>query len=1171
MTEASPAIERYFAELEAKLKQAYSLASEARKKGLDPELDVDIRLTRSMAERVEGLISTVCPSILNSGVSKRIQQLEKKYGALSWEVALLIAEEVALEKFCKFGSKREAMEVGIRTGFAYHTIGVVSAPLEGFIELKIKQRRDGREYLAPSFAGPIRGAGGTAMGVCMLIADYIRLKMGYSTYDPDENEVNRYISELEDYHERVTNLQYKPSRDEIKILMSNFPCEIEGEPTEKIEVSNYKDLPRVETNKIRGGVCLVVSMLAAKAQKMKKYIDKLGPELGISWPFLDQFLAVQKSRKSQGAKSSQKISPDYTYITDLVAGRPVLSFPLRQGGLRLRYGKTRMSGFSAIGLSPATMAVLEKFIATGTQIKTERPGKAAAVTPCDSIEGPIVKLKDGSVMHLDAEPVAKQHSEEIEEILYLGDILVSYGDFFDRGHLLVPAGYCEEWYSQELEKAAVNALGSLDPEKLAELIGAPAEQISALLKNPFTPIDAKTAIQISEKLGIPLHPKYTYHWNAISPDELKNLLKWLSTGELKDEGKKFVLPLQKAEKRSLELIGLSHIVGSNEFVVINETDFQILSRCLRFGENLAIEIQPDETCLSIINKISPIKLRDKSGTFIGARMGRPEKAKMRKLTGSPQVLFPVGDEGGRLRSFNAAVEEGKIIADFPLFYCPKCATETIYPTCETCGKPTRKRYFCQKCGIVDKAECQHGKTAPFMNRPIKIGHYFETALKTLNMKTHPDLIKGVRGTSNRDHTPENLAKGILRAKHDLFVNKDGTTRYDMSELPITHFKPSDIGTSVELLKQLGYEKDCRGMMLENDDQVLEIKPQDLILPANYESTDERADEVLFREALFVDELLASFYGLKPFYNLKEKKEIVGHLVIGLAPHISAGIIGRVIGFSKTQALLAHPLYHAAMRRDADGDEACVMLLMDALLNFSRQFLPDSRGAKTMDAPLVLIQKLVPAEVDDMAHRFDVVWHYPLDLYEGALQYKAPQEVKIELLGARLGTEAQYEGGGFTHDLSSINMGVTFSAYKKLPSMEEKIKGQMNIAKKIRAVDEAEVAAFVIEKHLLKDIKGNLRKFSTQQFRCIKCNKKFRRPLLKGSCDKCGGKLIFTVSEGSVVKYLEPAISLAESYSVSPYLMQTLMLTRNRVEEVFGKDKDKQEGLGKWFTAETSCH
>ena len=64
--------------------------------------------------------------------------------------------------------------------------------------------------------------------------------------------------------------------------------------------------------------------------------------------------------------------------------------------------------------------------------------------------------------------------------------------------------------------------------------------------------------------------------------------------------------------------------------------------------------------------------------------------------------------------------------------------------------------------------------------------------------------------------------------------------------------------------------------------------------------------------------------------------------------------------------------------------------------------------------------------------------------------------------------------------------------------------------------------------------------------------------------KGGGKILSTISEGSFVKYLDPAISLAAKYAVSPYLQQVLDLTKKRVESVFGKEKEKQEGLGKWF-------
>jgi DNA polymerase II large subunit len=199
----------------------------------------------------------------------------------------------------------------------------------------------------------------------------------------------------------------------------------------------------------------------------------------------------------------------------------------------------------------------------------------------------------------------------------------------------------------------------------------------------------------------------------------------------------------------------------------------------------------------------------------------------------------------------------------------------------------------------------------------------------------------------------------------------------------------------------------------------------------------------------------------------------------------------------------------------------------------------------------------------MVFDVDVVSKYPLEFYEACLLYKKPWDIKLETENDRLGTERQYEKMMFTHDTTNFNKGVLCSAYKTLPSMEEKLKGQMDIAEKVRAVDEGDVARLVIEKHFLKDTKGNLRKFSMQQFRCVKCNEKYRRPPLIGRC-KCGGKIIFTISHGSIIKYLQPSIELSTKYQVPQYLRQTLEILQRRVEGVFGREKDRQEGLDKWF-------
>jgi len=131
-------------------------------------------------------------------------------------------------------------------------------------------------------------------------------------------------------------------------------------------------------------------------------------------------------------------------------------------------------------------------------------------------------------------------------------------------------------------------------------------------------------------------------------------------------------------------------------------------------------------------------------------------------------------------------------------------------------------------------------------------------------------------------------------------------------------------------------------------------------------------------------------------------------------------------------------------------------------------------------------------------------------------------------------------------------------------MEDKLKGQMELAEKIRAVDENDVARLVIEKHFLRDIRGNLRKFSMQRFRCSKCNTIYRRPPLVGKCINCDGKIIFTISEGTIIKYLEPCFSLARKYKIPAWLKQTLELTKRTIESMFGKTIEKQAALGAWF-------
>ncbi len=1148
--------ETYFKNLKKEVDKVYEVMNQARAKGFDPVDTVEIPLAMSMAEKVVGLISTIYPQMTGSGITERILALEKKYGKLDPTVVFKIAEEIADQKFCKFETVLQAIDAGIRVGMAYSTLGVVSSPIEGYTGIEVGKTRDKKEYLIANFSGPIRSAGTTASCLALILIDFLREKFGYAKYDPTEKEIRRVWSELSDFHERITNLQYMPTEEETLFLAKNMPIQVGGDPSEKLEVSNYKNLERVPTNNLRSGFCLVMAeglaQKAAKGFRLLNQARKNGIEC-TGFDFLEKYIELHEKR----TLGKDKKSGPPTYIKDLVAGRPVYGHPSRSGGFRFRYGRGRTSGFSAVSVHPATMAVTDNFLAIGTQLKIEKPTKGCAVTTCDEIEGPIVKLRNGSVIQLKEKEKAEELYPEIEEIIYLGDILFPFSDLLNRNSNLIVSGYVEEWWNLELKKKGFK------------------EKIN------FYEVSFEKAKEISKKYEIPLHPKFIYYWSQISMEEFSNLYSWVKHSWV--DGK-LIFPFAKKErekfaigKRALEILGVPHQVTIENVVLDKEN-----SKAFLF--NLGIKEFPDKktflkdlvkdepkgnTPLEIVNSLCEFVIKDKAGEFIGTRMGRPEKAKLRKLIGSPNVLFPVGNQGGRLRSVQEACEVGYVKGTFPLFYCENCNEETIYRKCEKCLSKTKQRYYfsdIKEKSFNEKLEYSQKKGIPYVNQKINIQNYFNTSKDKLAFLKDeiPPLIKGVRGMSSESKIPEHLSKGILRAKYNLQVNKDGTIRMDATELPLVSFRPFEIETSVSKLKELGYDEDIYGQPLERDDQIVELMPHDVLIPSAPETPDEKGEDVFLNICKFMDELLEKEYSLPKYYNVESKEDLIGKLGVCMAPHNCAGVVCRFIGFSRTLGLLASPYMHAAIRRDCDGDEAAIMLLGDVLLNFSRKFLPSHRGG-TQDAPLVLNAKIDAGEVDDQILDFEVTDEYPLELYTLSEQKVHSSKVEIQTIRKVLKEGGDpFRGLGFTHNTKNFNEGVVCSAYKLLENMGEKVRHQMELVERLRSVDTADTARLIIDRHFIRDMRGNLRKFSMQEFRCVKCNEIMRRPPLSGKCVKCGGKIIFTIHEGGIKKYLDPALDLAKRYNLSHYLQQNLGLIKGYIDSIFGKELEKQEKLEAWF-------
>ena len=219
----------------------------------------------------------------------------------------------------------------------------------------------------------------------------------------------------------------------------------------------------------------------------------------------------------------------------------------------------------------------------------------------------------------------------------------------------------------------------------------------------------------------------------------------------------------------------------------------------------------------------------------------------------------------------------------------------------------------------------------------------------------------------------------------------------------------------------------------------------------------------------------------------------------------------------------------------------------------------------MDTPLVLTTRIDPNEIDKEAHNVDCLREYPLEFYEAAMQMKDAKEIEkiMDLVGGRIGTEKQYEGFGFTHDTANIAEGPYHSAYTTLETMMDKMNAQLELGKKIRAVDEKDVATKVIDKHFMPDMIGNLRSFSAQSIRCTRCGEKYRRIPLGGKC-YCGNNLTLTVHEASVKKYLQISQTICDKYGLSDYTKERIEILSLSMDSLFNSDKIKKCKLSDFF-------
>ena len=1141
--------EEYVERLKADCDAAYQIAEAARSKGFDPKSTVEIPQAFDLADRCQKLLEFLHPRT----TAEQIRELTTFHDGNRELVALDIAKIVTAESYL-YGTKnkcgpcngtgqiekykrkiecedcgggglqlgytddinqihwKETLENfskktkntkdktflamciyhGVCAGLAVLTEGILVAPLEGVVSCRIIENEDKSQALSINFAGPIRSAGGTGQALSVLIGDILRREFDLSTPKITVAECERYKEEVSKYSR---GLQYRPSNPQLEVIAYNCPIYIDGEGVGG-EVTGQRDLPRVRSNKVREGMLLVMCEgLVLKAPKILKYTQELGYK---EWDWLNQF--VKKS-----SDADKTIKPNDKFLSDVLAGRPIFGQPMKTGGFRLRYGRSRLAGLATTAIHPASMQVLGGFLIVGTQMKYERPGKATVVTPCDTIEGPYVQFNDGSARRIQdmselPDTLPTDIDWPIAQIWDLGELLVPVGEFLENNHVLPKSPYVEEWHHRRLEKEGI-----------------------AVAQNFLE------AVEYCKTYNIPMAPQYIAHFADVSAAELYDLMKNCSVSV---SGQEVIVPTayrKTVYRLNIDIDANGALQGDKAQVLINNL--------LKIDKVIKINMDTYPTGLEFINTVADYEIKDTTAIRIGGRMGKPEGSKLREMKPPIHALWPVGFNVGSQRFVKDAANKNDSI-DIGV-RLDNNEEETIWGVAN--GEETR---FVG----VKKIELQTKER-------------LEEALELCQVREAEPKIKGVKGVTNGERMPENLIKGVLRYKNDITTFRDGTIRFDMVDISMTHFRPSEIGMSLEQAATLGYDA-------TSVDDICELKPQDIVLPLN-------CSQKILNTANYLDELLEKLYGLDTYYNCEKIEDLIGHYTMGIAPHTSGAILSRIIGFANIKGHYGHPFFHAAKRRNCDGDIDAILLLLDGLINFSKKFLPSRRGGQ-MDAPLILTTKIVPSEIDKEALNVEIVNQYPLEFYEltdREIPPNAKEAVKagVTIVESVLGTEAQYQGFGFTHDTTDCSAGPPNNPYNTLDSMRQKTMAQFALGEYLHSVDNKDQSSRLIQRHLIRDMRGNLRAYGQQKVRCPKCGGKYRRPPMSGSCNTitdtktnpfteeveniyCDGRLILTVTHGGVAKYDGLMADLVSRYGADDYTEGLYAQVSKWVKETF-EDKN----------------
>ncbi len=369
--------------------------------------------------------------------------------------------------------------------------------------------------------------------------------------------------------------------------------------------------------------------------------------------------------------------------------------------------------------------------------------------------------------------------------------------------------------------------------------------------------------------------------------------------------------------------------------------------------------------------------------------------------------------------------------------------------CRARGPALSRRAAVTRSGPAARAERTPNRAGRSGSHSLPIAPLWSEALSRLNVSKAP-AAKGVKGLMSPGKVPEPIEKGILRAvAPDLRLpGRHGAVRpHQPSRSPIfgrrrsvPTFRPFDgSGTRTTDRRRAHRPRAAR--------RAPSPGPRGRAVLRDLSHATRPVRRRRARPALLAG---------APFYRAERPVgPRRGPGGSARAAHLGRGRRTDSSGSRTAEACFAHPVFHAAKRRNCDGDEDSVTLLLDALLNFSRAYLPDTRGRADGQAP----GAHDPARGDrgrqggPQRRRREPLPARPLPR-RGRGQAPEGDRPGSTSWASGSGPPRSLSGYGFTHDTRRIAGGPVRSAYRDGRSMADLVERSVLLTTQIRAVDVA---------------------------------------------------------------------------------------------------------------------